>query len=127
VRNGLPEPRTFRAAREHHRAEIGRIVGLGPVGQVAGDPQHFYTQALLASLLKLTLDEIEATLFKPISGEPPSPVAPPAGCHFHPRCARGEACCAAVVPPWRELDGGRRVACHLAPPGRVGADDRTPS
>jgi peptide/nickel transport system ATP-binding protein len=92
---------------------LGRIVEIGPAGAVHGAPQHPYTQALLASVPQLTLEDDARTTFAPIAGELPSPVAPPPGCHFHPRCTRAEARCAREVPVLRELGGGRRAACHL--------------
>jgi peptide/nickel transport system ATP-binding protein len=93
---------------------LGRIVELGPVQRVAETPQHPYTQALLASVPKLTLAEGVITTFRPIAGELPSPVAPPAGCHFHPRCARAAARCRNEVPLLRDLGGAQHAACHFA-------------
>ncbi|MEO7708751.1 MAG: oligopeptide/dipeptide ABC transporter ATP-binding protein, partial [Caldimonas sp.] len=46
-------------------------------------------------------------------GEPPSPVDPPSGCHFHPRCPFVMEQCKAIAPPLLEVSPGRRVACHL--------------
>jgi peptide/nickel transport system ATP-binding protein len=49
-----------------------------------------------------------------LAGEVPSPLAPPPGCHFHPRCARAEGRCRVEAPALREVAPGRLVACHLA-------------
>jgi peptide/nickel transport system ATP-binding protein len=94
---------------------LGRIVEDGPAEQVLGSPQHPYTEALLASVPKLTLDEGVQTIFAPIAGELPSPAAPPPGCHFHPRCPRAVARCSAEAPALRHLAAwpGQRAACHL--------------
>lgn len=88
---------------------LGRIVEIGPTADVYGRPQHPYTQALLAAVPKL--GETGAT-FQPIAGELPSPLAPPPGCAYHPRCPIAIERCGRERPL---LDGGARaVACHLA-------------
>jgi peptide/nickel transport system ATP-binding protein len=99
---------------------LGRIVELGSVAQVTAAPQHPYTQALLTSVPRLTLDEGVITTFRPIAGELPSPVAPPAGCHFHPRCLRAVDRCRSEVPVLRDLGHTHRAACHL--PGGAPGD-----
>jgi peptide/nickel transport system ATP-binding protein len=52
-------------------------------------------------------------VFAPIKGEIPSPLAPPSGCHFHPRCPHAMERCAREVPALREIAPGRTSACHL--------------
>jgi oligopeptide/dipeptide ABC transporter ATP-binding protein len=92
---------------------LGRIVEVGSAATVYASPQHPYTQALLASVPKLVLQEGAATVFAPIAGELPSPVAPPSGCHFHPRCPHAMARCAQEVPLLRDRRQGHSAACHL--------------
>ena len=89
---------------------LGKIVEIGPAGTVARTPKHPYTQALFAAALPSHPDEAgEETI---IPGEVPSPLAPPSGCRFHPRCPSAMARCAAEEPALRAHDE-RRVACHL--------------
>ena len=54
--------------------------------------------------------------FHPIKGEIPSPLDPPSGCHFHPRCKHATELCRKVYPKWMEVDAQRGVACHLYDP-----------
>ena len=88
---------------------LGRIVEAGPASEVLGAPRHPYTQALLAAVPRL--DGIDRRIS--IAGEPPSPVAPPSGCHFHPRCALADAECRARYPEKRTI-GAAQVACFKA-------------
>jgi oligopeptide/dipeptide ABC transporter ATP-binding protein len=89
---------------------LGRIVEWGDAEAVALSPQHPYTKALFSAALPIDLDERgeEITL----TGEIPSPLAPPRGCRFHPRCPFAMARCATEEPPLR-VESGRQVACHL--------------
>jgi len=99
---------------------LGRIVEEAPTEALFERPLHPYTQALRASVPPPD----PALAWRPpvLAGDPPSPVAVPAGCRFHPRCPFAEARCRAEVPLLRELAPGHRVACHLAPD--VGYDAR---
>jgi peptide/nickel transport system ATP-binding protein len=90
---------------------LGRIVETGPSEAIFEAPSHPYTRGLLESVPRL--DRRRAS-FRPVSGEIPSPLGPPPGCHFHPRCPAAIARCAAEVPSLRVLGDGRRSACHLA-------------
>jgi peptide/nickel transport system ATP-binding protein len=93
---------------------LGRIVELGPVGDVFTRAAHPYTEALIGSVPKLVLEADELVLFEPIEGEVPSPLAPPGGCHYHPRCPLATKECAESVPLLRSIGQGRTVACHHA-------------
>ncbi|MFJ6939394.1 ABC transporter ATP-binding protein [Streptomyces sp. NPDC101132] len=92
----------------------GRAVERGPVREVLRAPRHPYTWGLLGSMPRLGSDV--GTALSPIPGSPPSLLAPPPGCAFHPRCAFprevGGGRCADVRP---ELPEGRGSACHLTP------------
>jgi peptide/nickel transport system ATP-binding protein len=92
---------------------LGRIVECAEAGALYERPRHPYTQALLASVPPLVLEEGAATLFAPIAGELPSPLAPPPGCHFHPRCPHALAKCKVQVPVFAALPEGGSAACHL--------------
>lgn len=93
---------------------LGRIVESGPTEQVYSHPRHPYTKGLLESVPKLVLNENTLVQLKPIKGEIPSPLSPPSGCHFHPRCPIAEQQCCTDDPRLRKLVGGTQVACHLA-------------
>jgi peptide/nickel transport system ATP-binding protein len=91
---------------------LGRIVELGPVGQVFTNPAHPYTAALFGSVPKLVLDADELVRFEPIEGEVPSPLSPPKGCHYHPRCPHATAECTTTQPSMRAVSDLREAACH---------------
>ena len=89
---------------------LGRVVESAPAAELFAAPNHPYTQALLAEVPKIERKRRE---FAPIKGEIPSPLSPPSGCHFHPRCPRAMERCAREVPALREVAPGRNSACHL--------------
>jgi oligopeptide/dipeptide ABC transporter ATP-binding protein len=89
---------------------LGKIVESGDARRLAGDPQHPYTKALFAAALPSHPDERRED--EPLSGEVPSPLNPPSGCHFHPRCPHAMPRCA-VEEPQLAKAGDRMVACHL--------------
>jgi oligopeptide/dipeptide ABC transporter ATP-binding protein len=72
--------------------------------------RHPYTRALLASVPSLDAPTVPAVL----PGEPPSPLAPPSGCAFHPRCALATERCRGERPVLRAMEAGHEVACHHA-------------
>lgn len=88
---------------------LGRIVETAPTEALFHQPLHPYAQALLEEVPRLRTGKRR---FTPIKGEIPSPLAPPSGCHFHPRCPLADATCRQTRPALRTLDGGRAVACH---------------
>jgi oligopeptide/dipeptide ABC transporter ATP-binding protein len=89
---------------------LGRIVEIGEATQVALAPQHPYTQALFAAALPSHPDERREDV--PLSGEVPSPLNPPSGCRFHPRCPKVMPSCSQEEPKLK-LATKRQVACHL--------------
>ena len=94
---------------------LGEVVELGPVEQVWARPAHPYTRALLAAMP--SSDPDRRTEVPPISGDPPNPIDPPAGCRFHTRCPFAEALCSNIAPGLTELDTmGHQAACHMAIP-----------
>jgi peptide/nickel transport system ATP-binding protein len=90
---------------------LGRIVERGLVDEVLRSPAHPYTQALLAAVP--TLDGRERQALQ-VPGDPPSPAAPPPGCHFHPRCPQAHARCRAAYPEALSLSTTHVVNCWLA-------------
>jgi peptide/nickel transport system ATP-binding protein len=89
---------------------LGRVVEEGSAEEIFSAPNHPYTVALLAEIPRLDTRRRE---FAPVKGEIPSPLAPPPGCHFHPRCPHATERCRLEAPALREIAPGRRAACHL--------------
>ncbi len=89
---------------------LGRVVESGPAAEIFSTPNHPYTRALLAEVGSVEPKKRE---FMPIRGEIPSPLAPPSGCHFHPRCPHAMARCREVVPALEAIAPGRFSACLL--------------
>ncbi len=90
---------------------LGRVVETGPVPHIFERPLHPYTQLLKAS--SPVPDPGQAVTMAFQEGEPPSPLDPPTGCHFHPRCPKAFDRCRTDDPALREVEPGRTVACHL--------------
>ena len=88
---------------------LGRVVEIAPTDALFDDPRHPYTRALLDQVPKLEAGRRE---YHAIKGEIPSPLKPPPGCHFHPRCPLAGPRCRREAPALRH-DGARAVACHL--------------
>ncbi len=89
---------------------LGRIVESASTEEVFSDPRHPYTRALLAEAPRLDQRRRE---FAPIEGEIPSPLDPPPGCTFHPRCPVAQDFCRREVPELKAGRGGRQTACLL--------------
>ena len=92
---------------------LGRVVESAPSEVIFSRANHPYTQALLASEPQL---KVGKRVFIPVKGEIPSPLHPPAGCHFHPRCPAAMPQCAVHRPALKELAPGHTSACHLNDP-----------
>ena len=94
---------------------LGRVAELGPSDTVLAEPAHPYTQALLASMPSLDPDNrTQAAL---LTGDPPNPIDPPAGCRFHPRCRLSEPVCATATPPLAPVAPQHKAACLARQPG----------
>ena len=93
---------------------LGRIIEAGPTENIYSDPKHPYTQGLLESVPKLVLDANALVELKPITGEIPSPLSPPKGCHFNPRCPHAIERCRMDDPQLQLLAPEHIAACHLA-------------
>lgn len=96
---------------------LGKIVAFGPSGQVFDNPRHPYTKALISAALPSHPDIVREEIV--LRGEVPSPVNPPSGCRFHPRCPWVMDVCSQVEPPLKEYAPGHFVACHLYDPEYV--------
>jgi peptide/nickel transport system ATP-binding protein len=89
---------------------LGRIVEMGDADGLFARPNHPYTRALVDGVPRI---DRRRTAFRPIEGDIPSPMDPPSGCHFHPRCPFAMARCRVAAPALREVAPGRLSACHL--------------
>jgi peptide/nickel transport system ATP-binding protein len=89
---------------------LGRIVESASTEEIFAHANHPYTQALLAEVPRI---DSRKRRFTAVSGEIPSPMNPPAGCHFHPRCPHAMPRCREEIPVLREIGSGHRSACHL--------------
>ena len=89
---------------------LGRVVEVAPTEVIFNAPNHPYTKALLSELPTL---DAERRDYQPIKGELPSPLNPPKGCAFHPRCPQAIARCRTELPLLQTLRTGHLSACHL--------------
>jgi oligopeptide transport system ATP-binding protein len=92
---------------------LGKIVELADCDELYGNPLHPYTQALLGAVPVPDPDMEKARAYRIVKGEVPSPMNPPRGCVFHPRCPLAIDSCAKNVPELRELRPGHWVACSV--------------
>jgi peptide/nickel transport system ATP-binding protein/oligopeptide transport system ATP-binding protein len=90
---------------------LGKLVELGPSETVFLDPLHPYTQALFGAISLPEVDSKRKLVI--LEGNVPSPIAPPPGCRFHPRCSFAQAICSQVDPEFLPVRSNRMVACHL--------------
>ncbi|MGW8268377.1 MAG: ABC transporter ATP-binding protein, partial [Longimicrobiales bacterium] len=102
---------------------LGRLVEIGPIGSLFADPLHPYTRGLLAAAAEPGEAAMDGEDWSLLPGEPPSPLDPPTGCAFHPRCPHPskDPQCVAGPPSLDSVDDRREVACwkarkHLACP-----------
>jgi oligopeptide transport system ATP-binding protein len=91
---------------------LGKIVELGPARVICREPKHPYTKALVSAVPVLDPSARRERII--LSGEVPSPIDPPGGCPFHPRCPVAETRCRIEQPVLRETTAGHWVSCHLA-------------
>ncbi|HLG77818.1 MAG TPA: ABC transporter ATP-binding protein, partial [Ktedonobacteraceae bacterium] len=92
---------------------LGRVVELAKSETLYQMPLHPYTQALL-SAIPVPDPVIEARRKRIIlEGDVPSPVNPPSGCNFHPRCWKAQDVCRSVIPPLEEKQSNHFAACHF--------------
>ena len=98
---------------------LGRLVEEAPAEAVFSDPLHPYTRFLLAAVPRMEPKKKKER--RDLSGEIPSPINPPPGCPFHPRCPEAIEACRHVAPECVEVKPGRRCACHLVTRGKGGA------
>lgn len=89
---------------------LGRVVESAPTVELFARPNHPYTQALLSEIPRLVAKKRS---FAPVKGEIPSPLNPPKGCHFHPRCPHAMDICRTERPKLQTISPGRVSACHL--------------
>ncbi len=89
---------------------LGRVVEEAKTTELFARPRHPYTAALLDEVPRI---DRRNRRFNTIKGEIPSPINPPSGCHFHPRCPFAFDRCRTEVPQLVQIEGGHRSACHL--------------
>lgn len=95
---------------------LGRLVEAGPAKEIFASPRHPYTQLLLQAIPHLEPQDRQRA---PLRGEIPSPISPPAGCHFHPRCPLANDRCRAEAPQALQTSNHRELRCHAAEEGRL--------
>ncbi|MEY3652675.1 MAG: hypothetical protein RL739_845, partial [Pseudomonadota bacterium] len=89
---------------------LGRVVEIADSQALFAHPRHPYTQALLGAIPRPVPNPMGVRNL--LSGDVPSPISPPSGCHFHTRCPHAQSACQQSAPPLAAVDG-HAVACHL--------------
>ncbi|MDE3077876.1 MAG: ABC transporter ATP-binding protein, partial [Chloroflexota bacterium] len=102
---------------------LGEIVEYGEGDELFENPLHPYTKALLSAALPAHPDEVTEEIV--LSGEMPSPLNPPSGCHFHPRCPEAMTICRQAAPAVTHISSSHRVSCHLVVQQQRGKGDGT--
>jgi oligopeptide/dipeptide ABC transporter ATP-binding protein len=92
---------------------LGRVVESGPAHSIGRNPQHPYTQVLLSAVPTVNPSAKRDRIL--LSGDVPSPIHPPSGCPFHPRCPVAESRCRTERPEFRKVAHGHQAACHRVP------------
>jgi oligopeptide/dipeptide ABC transporter ATP-binding protein len=91
---------------------LGRVVEFSETAELFAHPHHPYTEALMSAVPVPDPDyKVERII---LSGDVPSPINTPSGCHFHPRCRYAKELCKADIPAYREIQNGHFVACHFS-------------
>jgi oligopeptide/dipeptide ABC transporter ATP-binding protein len=96
---------------------LGRVVELGTTRDLLFTPRHPYTRALLSAVPQIEKEKRQKRIV--LEGDVPSPVNPPSGCHFHPRCNYRFGPCDRVAPQLRQVAPGVSAACHLYDPAHA--------
>jgi oligopeptide/dipeptide ABC transporter ATP-binding protein len=91
---------------------LGKVVEMADAKILLRAPKHPYTQALIAAVPEVDPDTKRKRIV--LAGDVPSPIRPPSGCHFHPRCPMAEPRCATQPPPLREVAPRHWASCHFA-------------
>lgn len=92
---------------------LGRIVEIASRDALFANPRHPYTQALVAAVPRFSAETATASSGARLSGEIPSPLAPPSGCAFRTRCPQARDVCAREIPLLRQFGAAHQAACHL--------------
>ena len=92
---------------------LGRIVEMCSSAGIYANPLHPYTQGLLAAVPIPDPEITKSRELALLEGDVPSPISPPSGCHFHPRCKQASDLCREQAPAYREVEPGHFTACHL--------------
>jgi len=96
---------------------LGKVVEVGPVDDIYGNPSHPYTRALLGAMPSMDPDNRGKQQI--LTGDPPNPINPPPGCRFHTRCGHAEPCCSTREPKLSSVGtaSAHQAACHMLIPG----------